>query len=245
MQVKVQTEAFVQQCLEWKRRGLIPGPNELETDFLDRVQSSLSQGDVEMWREAHQITQRCFGFSLDWVPVYFSNQKLPFWEGAATWIDKQPSIQLRKGFLKGSYLGYKRAEVLAHESVHGARCKFEEPEFEEILAYQTSSNKLRRFVGPAFQKPWESLVFVLSVGIASFGQYWLGAILSGYVGLRLYLSQRKLRLCLKKLPLSLILCLTDQEITTFAQLNQKEILAHLQQDHTFRGLFLKAIWIDP
>jgi hypothetical protein len=235
-------DTFAEQCLNWKKRGLIPGPQETEEAFLARVSQVSSSEGQEDWEGAHQVTQKLFDFSIDWVPVSFSNQKLPFWEGAATWIDAMPSIQVREGFKKGRYLGYELTEVLAHEFVHVARTAFEEPEFEELLAYQTSRSWFRRKLGPAFQKPWESLAFVLSLGIASFGHLWLPLLLIGGLGTRLVRAHRMLGQCLGKMPLSFVLCLTDQEIKTFARLSLADIEAYLKQDQSFRGSFLSATW---
>lgn len=195
------------ELLLFAKRGLIPGPNEDEKAFLQRA-SKLESFSPEDWKEAHAKTEKLYGFAIDWVSCTYSNHKLPFWEGAATWISEEgiPSIQLRNGFKKGKYLGYTRSEVLAHEAVHAARSAFEEPRFEEILAYRTSTNFFRKCLGPLFRKPKESLLFLLFFPLGIFFLF------------RLLRDQWIFQGCLQKLPLPVILCLTDKEIARFAEI---------------------------
>ncbi|HEY5235722.1 MAG TPA: hypothetical protein VIJ14_06055, partial [Rhabdochlamydiaceae bacterium] len=90
--------------LEYFHRGLIPGPEESEEAFLKRIQQVKPLAHPE-WDEVS------VPFKIDWVPISYSNHKIAWWEGAATWISEEelPSIQLRKNFKKGSFLGYKRS----------------------------------------------------------------------------------------------------------------------------------------
>ncbi len=180
--------------LSYAKRGLIPGPAEEGEAFLKRASKC-----PPLFQEAWEAD--VYGFTVDWVPCLYSNKKLPFWEGAATWISEEGiSVQLRKEFKKGKYMGYQRKEVLSHEAVHAARCAFEEPRFEEILAYRTSCNPVRRWLGPLFRKPWESIAFLLCF---PFGLYLL---------FRLMRDQRLLTRALKKITPSILVCLTDEEI---------------------------------
>jgi len=218
-------------------RGLIPGPSEDEKTFLERISRLTTQPNQE--QEAHVITLNLFGFSVDWVPVFYSNQELPFWEGAATWIGQTPSIQLRENFKKGSYLGYRREEVLAHEAIHAARIAFEEPQFEEVLAYRTSKNRLRKWAGPLFRKSWESAVFMISLVPAFLGYFWIPLAALGWLSIRLAWTQWTLQRCLRKLPLSLIVCLTDAEIRKFSRLSLADIQAHFENDQSLRGNLIR------
>lgn len=223
----------MRDCFE---RGLIPGPGEDERTFLERVtQLTVQPNQGTSVQEAYLITRRLFGFSVDWVPIFYSNERLPFWEGAATWIGQRPSIQLRENFKKGRYLGYRCEEVLAHEAVHAARVAFEEPRFEEVLAYRTSKSRLRRWIGPLFRKSWESIAFMSSLIPAFFGYFWIPLGVLGWLSLRLAWAQWTLQRCLKKLPLSLIVCLTDAEIQKFSSLPLADIQAYFQNDQTLRG----------
>lgn len=226
--------------LHWGRRGLIPGPYESEEEFLARVSNLKVEPDQNLWERSHKITSHLFDFSIDWVPLYFSNKKLSFWEGAALWVSKSPAIQLRENFKKGSYLGYKLEEVLAHEAVHAARILFEEPQFEEVLAYRTSKNRLRKWIGPLFRKPWEAFVFMLTFGASLLGYFWLPLSFLAWLGFKLAWAQWTLQRCLKKLPLSVVVCLTDEEIRRFSSLPLAEIEAHFENDQTLRGHSIKC-----
>ena len=105
-------------------------------------------------------------FDLDHVDISFSNKGLWPWEGGCLWEKdgEKPLIQLRKVFLKKErYLWfYTRSEILAHEAVHAKRLGYKEPIFEEILAYQTSPNRFRRFFGPMFRSSKETIFFILA-----------------------------------------------------------------------------------
>ena len=225
------------ELLTWGSRGLIPGPEEKEAAFLTRVSKACLYANE--WGEAAPITRSLFGFAVDWVPIHYSNKKLPFWEGAAFWIGEDPYIQMREGFKKGCYLGYHRAEVLAHEAVHAARLAFEEPQFEEILAYRTSKKGLRKWIGPLFQKPWESVVFIFSLGTTLLGNFWIPLMFLGWFGIRLCWTQWIVQRCLSKLPLFFLIYLTDQEIKQFASLSLPKIHTYLKNDQTLRIRSLK------
>lgn len=199
-----------EELVEYFRKGLIPGPSETEEVFLERVKDCLALSHSE-WSEAAEKTLPKFGFAIDWVPIEYSNRKLAWWEGAATWIGKKPLIQLRTRFQKGTFLGYSRTDILAHEAIHAARLRFEEPLFEEILAYAIAPRRWKQFLGPVFTHSWELLIF-LAAFVA--GGVWLFVPLLVFIGWLGWLSWRQLafKRCLRKWPLSVVLCLTDSEI---------------------------------
>jgi hypothetical protein len=213
--------------LDYFKRGLIPGPAESEEAFLERALQSQPLNHLE-WKEASFITQGSFGFLIDWVPLSYSNHRIAWWEGAATWIsdDQLPSIQLRKNFQEGSFLGYKRSDILAHEAIHAARSRFEEPQFEEILAYATSPQAWKRFLGPLFSRTWEPLVLILSLIV---GVFWLliPLIVLGFgIGWLAY-RQWAFKKCCEQLSLSVVLCLTDAEIKKIPRMSESELQAYL------------------
>lgn len=201
-----------EELLRFFRRGLIPGPAESEESFLARVINSPQLSYTE-WQDVSVKTFSLFGCAIDWMPITYSNRRLAWWEGAATWISDTPFIQLRSGLQKGKYLGYERTEILAHEAIHAARIKFDEPQFEEMLAYSVSKENWKRFLGPLFSRSWEP--FLLLLAIFS-GYFWISIPLivlffsMAWLGWRHYLFHRQK----KRLPLSVILCLTDKEIRT-------------------------------
>ncbi len=218
--------------LEYFKRGLIPGPDESEEAFLLRVKQAQSLTHLE-WKEASSKILSLFGFAIDWVPLIYSNHKIAWWEGAATWIsdDQLPSIQLRTNFQKGSFLGYRRSDVLTHEAIHAARTRFEEPQFEEILAYATAPQVWKRFLGPLFSRTSEPLVLILSLLM---GAFWPAVPLL-VIGLGVgWLSYRQwvFKRCCKKFSLSLVLCLTDSEIRKLSWMSETEIEAYLSKGST-------------
>ena len=252
----------------FNQNGFIPGPAEGEQAFLARVSElehlphihdePLTDAD---WKGARALTRRLFDFSVKWVPAFYSDRGLPFWQGAAVWIstNSHPVIQLKKAFRKGSYLGfYPREEVLAHEAAHAARLGFNEPRFEEILAYSTSKSPWRRWLGPLFRHSWESYFFVilllLPLGVQVARLFYENSALLEclfYVPwafalamiCRLSYHQRLLLRTLRhiapllkdpKQALAVSFRLTDQEITTFSALAAEDIRAYLEQRDSLR-----------
>ncbi|MBA3957310.1 MAG: hypothetical protein H0X51_02785 [Parachlamydiaceae bacterium] len=174
------------------QQGLIPGPDEDATSFYARVQYCLnlktelksqldlpfsidSESGNSLIRLVSQKTEEFYGMSPTWVPVVFSNHKLSPWHGGCAWIFQATSesplgafFQLRKAFKYSyRYLGlYDRDELVVHEIAHIGRMAFQEPKFEEILAYRTSKNRFRRLFGPIVQSSRESLLFVMALFVS-------------------------------------------------------------------------------
>ncbi len=175
------------------KRGFVAGPDEDEETFLNRIsflkklkedpQSIFSSHTPFPFEETvklhHWDLKRCdvkhiFDISADWISAFYHNQHLPFWQGAATWVIHEPSLnvklallQLRKSLKKGSHLMiYQLDEVMAHETVHAVRMAFQEPIFEEHFAYLTSSSTFRKVFGPISKRPWEmTVLFGFLIGI--------------------------------------------------------------------------------
>lgn len=145
--------------------GLIPGPGESEEAFVKRLDIIRKQEAQEDW---HPNCTELYGASPKWIPLSYSNKGLLPWQGAALWVygEGVPLIQLRKGFRKGRFLLYNQDEVLKHETVHALRASFDEPRFEEILAYAHSESKLRRLIGPLFRKPSQALIFISLISLS-------------------------------------------------------------------------------
>jgi len=173
------------------KEGFFPGPLEDESTFIQRVVATkkltgLSSQDAvpeKIIEDASSLTQLLFDFSGKQIPCFFQDKDLALWEGAALWIEDVdgisiPRIQLKHSFRKGSYLLYKVDEVLAHEMLHAARIAYHEPKYEEILAYQTSKNSVRRLLGPLFQDPKESYLFILLL-LTGFGLE-IGSVMSDF-----------------------------------------------------------------
>jgi hypothetical protein len=224
--------------LEYFQRGLIPGPEESEEAFLQRVNQAKPLSHAE-WSGLPSL----FGVAIDWVPISYSNHQIAWWEGAATWIseDQLPSIQLRIHFQKGSFLGYSRNEVLSHEAIHAARMRFEEPQFEEVLAYATAPRAWKRFFGPLFSRTWEPLVLMLGVLLGT----WRPEIPLLMIGLSLgWLMYRQwiFKRCCRKLSLPAVLCLTDVEMKKLAWMSDDQIQAYLEKGSTLLIRLRRRFW---
>lgn len=184
--------------ISFNKKGLIPGPDETEDDFSERVEYCLdvrkhiqpvlgdefTEEDAEKNRlilsEVFPASQSIFDIAPDWIPLFFSNYKLAFWQGGCAWIfqiiKESPTscvLQLRKAFLSSqTYLKfYKREEILIHELAHAGRMAFHEPKFEEVIAYQSSNSAIRRWLGGIIQSQGEARLFMLSLFAAFLGVF--------------------------------------------------------------------------
>jgi hypothetical protein len=177
----------------WNQQGLIPGPEETETAFAERVafcqtlnehlaqrlESQLpfhvnDQASESIREEVLPLTQELYGIAPRWVPLFFNNYQLAPWHGGCAWIfqldEHTPTaafLQLRANFRSSlTYLAlYRRPELIAHEIAHVGRMLYQEPQFEEFFAYESSSSPWRRWFGPLVQSSTESLFFLLILGV--------------------------------------------------------------------------------
>jgi hypothetical protein len=255
------------KLLELNSQGIVPGPTEDESDFQKRADyclhlrenlSFLSEtlpqlreaASDQVLEEALPTTRKFYDIAPTWIPLFFSNYKLSPWHGGCAWIfqkdDQSPTsafFQLRQSFrTQQTYLGiYSRDELIAHELSHVGRMCFEEPQFEEFLAYRSSPSAFRRRFGPLIQSPWEGAAFLLSLfimvvldlsvwGHAEFynATHWFKAIpafMVVYAFGRLLNKHAAFRKCRDNLsaltthPDAVIYRLTDREIHTFGQLD--------------------------
>lgn len=273
-----------EDLLSLNLQGIIPGPGESEEGFLSRAAycrqlHSRCRSDYEsllpcieesgasqnVLNEAFQITRPLYGIAPVWIPMAFSNYKLAPWHGGSAWIfqaeEDSPTgafMQLRQQFRhQKKYLGlYRRDELIAHELAHVGRMMFEEPQFEELLAYRCSFSPMRRWLGPIVQASWESLLFMLSLLLLLILDLYLQAVgeietyqlllwaklipLSLLVlgAIRLCRRQRVFKTCLAHLKSTLndktaanavIFRLTDKEIHQFAAMDREAIISYGNQ----------------
>lgn len=280
-----------ENLMHFHKLGLIPGPGEEAHSFEERAQFCLSlktmideallpkdridapdfilqEGIVEVNRE--------FGIAPSWVPLFFSNQGLMPWHGGSALIfqlqEQGPLgaiMQLRKAFYhKTCYLGlYHRSELIAHELVHASRMAFEEPKFEELLAYKTSSGGLSKWLGPIIQSAFESRLFVyLLATILLLDLYcvltgeWEGYLslmplkiiplaLAAWAGFRLWKRTQTLNQTERKLGAlfgsikarQVLLFLTDKEIEQCAVWSEEEIRSYISAHHSPRMEMLRVL----
>jgi len=173
------------------KRGFIPGPNEDENSFLERVEFSQkplnncftasgerppfpldNKVDPQDWSWASEQLKHFYDVNPLWAHAFYHKKKLLPWQAGMTWIielaegkKKFTLIQLRKKSLFCS-----KDELLAHEGAHAARSAYNEPKFEEFFAYFLSSKSFRKVFGPIVQKPYEAVVFVLLVLVGFWGE---------------------------------------------------------------------------
>jgi hypothetical protein len=239
--------------LDSNQRGIFPGPDEQYEAFLKRAQASVS---TQSEKEAFTSIKTLFGAVPDWVAVQFGAKELQPWEGAAAWIDENEdgvrTVQIQIKSALSSF--YSQKEMLAHELVHAMRLHFEESRFEEILAYQTSTNRFRRYFGPFFSKPWEIKGF-FTLLLASWLVFWSELLLERDFGgsfvlwvpwlvmglgfVRLVRSQRIFAKALRTLrkvlaepwkALAVALRLSDAEIVQFAQSTSQEARDYIEKN---------------
>lgn len=273
------------KLLNYNKQGLIPGPCEEEQSFIERAEYCLhlhgklgarlpfpieDEGHANILMAAVEETASLYDFAPKWVPIFFSNYQLTPWHGGCAWIfqmeENEPTsafFQLRSVFKKSSkYLGiYDRNELIAHELVHVGRMMFEEPKFEEILAYKTSKNAFRRWCGPIVQSSTESIIFVcLLMPIIFFDLYfifsdnslwywkmmWLKLLPLGlvlYAALRLFYRQLLFQKTLgnlsailgaKALAEYVTVRLTDAEIENFSSWSINQIKHYIESQNCLR-----------
>lgn len=222
------------ELLQLNHEGFIPGPLESEESFVLRIahikakaaEKKIPRAHLE-WTTLH--LKELFDFSPQVLPIFYSNHSLPFWQGGCCWVEEGVvALQLRKKFETGSYWGYSRDELIAHEAAHAARGAFKERRFEEVFAYLTSEKKWRRVLGPIIQRPWEVWPFLLSLIFTFFSLvgYLLATLwlILGFIRLvrtRLLLNRasKSIYKILKdeKLVRAVLFRLTDDEIHLFAK----------------------------
>ncbi len=217
--------------------GFWRGPQENEQDFEKRVFALLARSQNFGEHHPHilsanQILQEVFNFTYPPDYIYFSNEGLSFWEGAALWIEESnqitmPLVQLRKSFRCGSFLGYTTAEVLAHELVHAARIAFNDPKYEEMIAYKTASRRWRAYFGPMFESYQETVWFLvigalsLSISLFFFPVIFLPFLMTFIYVYRLIKKHLQFERAQNKL--TPFLKGSRQELALMARLSDKEI----------------------
>jgi hypothetical protein len=147
---------------------------------------------------------------------------------------------------------------------------YDEPEFEEILAYRTTSKKLRKWLGPIIQSSRESLLFMGTVALITMANFALLALeypLPLHIALSMWLiplilflmafirlakRQWIFKQCCRQLKTvfglsaqkahSLVYRLSDNEISLFARSSPGAIGTFMSEQDSFRWLFLKALY---
>lgn len=282
---------------EWNRQGFIPGPEETESAFQERVafcqnlEQQLVQGvganlpfevgdqkSKGLLEEVLPFAQNLYGIQPQWVPLFFSNYQLAPWHGGCAWIfqlnDHTPTaafLQLRAQFRNSlTFLRiYQRRELIAHELAHVGRMLYQEHQFEEILAYQSSSSSWRRWLGPIVQSSKESFFFIFLLGVVILADFallslgpkmaaiawWIKLVPLAFIALaigRLIDRHRTFKRCLRHLEAlyspqearHLRYRLRDSEIKQFSRLSSSAIRDFITSaaERSFRWRFLKTLY---
>ncbi len=172
--------------VELDRLGLLMGPGETVAAFAERLEAlrrNMQQftaeieaaGDIEVFdisleqsgaiprdvfRAAQQVTRELYDFEIDWVPGFYTNERMGLLFAGCALHSSDDYFALfivRKAFEKKErWLIYSRTELLAHELCHIAHMGFNTVDFEEMFAYQTSPSRFRRAIGGLFRTPMDS-----------------------------------------------------------------------------------------
>ncbi len=294
------TKISDEQLLEFNKKGLIPGPSEDCYHFLFRARHCLRfSNDIEAFfhsenkclpfcsndnvpkekcRKSLTRTQEHYDCSPEWAPTFFSNEGLAYWHGACSQISSLGEdnplvyIQLRKAFRNSEYYFgiFSREDVLAHEYAHIGRMAFEEPKYEELIAYRCSTSWLRRWLGALVLSPIETWIFVISLFSFILIDYlllltgnlnlydkltWLKVIplcMAAFASYRLFAIQKTFLATLNHLKELLgdananavIYRLTDDEIDSFAEMMPHSILQYAQENrsHSLRWRLLSKAY---
>lgn len=234
---------------------------EVAVNIPEELVVNLSSGSIPETQSIHEAAEnlkKIYDCSPTWTPLFFSNYKLPFWHGGCAWIfqmtETSPTsalIQLRSIFNRSNqYLKiYHKQEILTHELSHVGRLMFQEPKFEELLAYRTAKSSFRRWVGPFIQSSIESALFLLvlfvlivfDVFLLALGRpdvyyiaLWL-KVIPAFIGImgviRLYYRQRTYASCIDQLKKcvgsskaeAVAYRLKDDEVILFSKLSIEKI----------------------
>jgi hypothetical protein len=259
-----------QQLQDWNEQGLIPGPDETNEQFLNRINlcqsmqwekhlpfNTENRAPETIARHSLRAISTKYDAAPHWVPLFFSNYRLAPWQGAATWIlgnedgiGQCAAVQLREAFKNSTaYLKiYGRDEIITHELAHAGRIAFDEPKFEEILAYRLSPSRFRRFWGPLLQSPWEGFVLVLllilAVGLLPFYPgvsalfYAVAALDLALMAGRLLMRHKQFDRCVRLLNKiarnaetadAIAYRMTDEEIIHCGKWSQDQLLAYIAE----------------
>lgn len=258
----------------YRKQGFIIGPTETEENFLQRVHickdllperyfpisspklfnktqilSLLSHNPLYQHKKYTNLLA-----TFSWMPIFVSNYKLPFWIGGVVWICSEdkvtvPILQLRRHFRKRRRINlYLPEEICMHEAVHAIRTTFEEPKFEEFLAYSTSPSSLHKWLGPLFQTGLESTIFLICLLFGSLGSFFsylttLPFLLYlCFLILRLYSRHKAISACIKNIEnlfpkidaFSIIIHLTDKEILQFSKISKEKLSSYMRSQSCLR-----------
>jgi len=243
------------ELLEYNRKGIFPLPGETEEIYRARAKSMPTFADPGI-----SIIEKLYDIKPSWVPVKYSNERLHFWEGAASFAEEDKiSIELRREFATHArYLRFwKKEDILAHEYVHAVRFPLESEKYEEFFAYFLSFYHhvpVRAFLGPLFLADYEVKIFLLTlllplmVLLFSPSHFMMALVpfCAIFLGATVRLALRWTRWCatVKKVGPALMMRLLDDEIDQFSKMDEGAIAHAIEEKKksSFRWQLLAAAY---
>lgn len=192
--ISFREEPTVEKASLLDERGFLPAPGEDLVSYQKRILSleknienfrkALEQENVlepycglllsrdgvmdpSVLREVAPVTEKAYGFSIDWVPGFYPEKGLGLlWGGCSIdgYEEIPPLFMIRKSFRKKKrFFIYSREELTAHELCHVARNPIKDRSYEEHFAYAVSQSAFRRYTGNCFKTEKDALFFLLPV----------------------------------------------------------------------------------
>jgi hypothetical protein len=160
------------------------------------------------------------------VQIVFEKKGLSFFEGGCTWIDDKRNALVQISPKNIPF--YSKQEILAHEFVHALRAHLDENKFEELIAYQTSKNSIRAFLGTLVNSSKEVYLFFISFFLSALYLPLLClplilSLLALYRSVKRFLQWHRAKRCLKpylkpyQKPEFVLFWLKDNEIIRLAK----------------------------
>lgn len=238
-------------------KGFIVGPDETELQFFNRVEVLTGAKTKQNFGFKTTFLKRVFSqvydFEVDWL-LRFKKRSVNILYAAETnlfLIDGLiiPVVKLTENFFCKRY----RKNILVHEVIHAIRAAFNEPKYEEFIAYSCSESVFYKNFGPIFCKRYDLFIFLLFSFLPLFGVFFTSCpfglsflplfLFVIFLLNRLVNRRRTFKKALKRVehqfdpavnPLSIVVRLTDKEIEFFSKTNLSEARNFIDQQTSLR-----------
>jgi hypothetical protein len=196
--------------------------------------------NTAMIEEAQSILRHLFSQTITAPEIVWANCELGYLTGGCYCSSPSTIILINSAFKDNErYLFYQRSEVIAHELVHHQRARLQSVKYEEIIAYQTSPNRFRRYWGGVFRTRSEPIIITLfslsffvsslvtqlnsagwlirSMTLITFTAYLSFLLIRHYLAMRSFKSAARSFALTETNPLKILLHCNDQRIDAEAQ----------------------------
>lgn len=238
-----------EELVDLNARGLIPGPNESNTHFLQRIKASKTPIDVPL-----------YGISIDWAEIKYGEEETNPIQPAFTEISEgDATIQIHPRYRHNR-------EILDHEMVHLGRMAFPDSKYEEVLAAWVSPSRLRQMFGPMVQTTAEVVFFLLGTTLSfllSLAMFWfpipfylpmiVSAFTFGVFLIRTVIRQFQLRRTITRLSqwigsksaaYKIAYRLTDTEIDICRKETRQKWEEYIEAENSLRWKMIKAAYLS-